>query len=337
MSMLFSTDQVPVKSRLEYWRDAVCEVFFQLDIDVDTRPDPTMGFDGCILQHATGALNFSEVIVDGHTAIRGKRQLSMSTEDCFLLIVQRGGKTLIEQDGRRACLEAGQFALFDSTRPYEMHLPEHIHHQVLKIPGSVLRDTIRGVERFTARAIAGDSGAGRIFLGLMGLLRENIQALDQRGIASVADSLVDLLSATIGTLPEAQTRLPTNIELYHRERVKQAARERLFDPDLSVELIANSVQLSLRYVHKLFESEPMTLAAWIWHERLEAARRILASPTNNHRSLTEISYAVGFKDLAHFSRMFKSIYGLTPREFRTSLAEMPQDDPSPASVIVPGS
>src|SRR4051794_10127281 len=39
--------------------------------------------------------------------------------------------------------------------------------------------------------------------------------------------------------------------------------------------------------------------------------------------LTDIAYSVGFKDPAHFSRMFEGRYGSSPRGFRARLADMP--------------
>lgn len=124
--------------------------------------------------------------------------------------------------------------------------------------------------------------------------------------------------------PVAQIRCallcPGRALVYHRERVRDAVRERLFNPELSVESVAAAVKLSVRYLQRLFEDEPLTLSAWIWHERLDAARRALLSPTNKNLLLTEIAYTVGSKDPAHVSRMFKATYGINPRAFNVEMA-----------------
>jgi AraC-like DNA-binding protein len=155
---------------------------------------------------------------------------------------------------------------------------------------------------------------------MVDMLGESAGDLSSREAAGVADSLVDLLGAAIGSLGGAAMPLPRNIERYHRERIKDLIRLRLFDPDLTVEGGAAGVNLSLRYVHALFESEPTTLSAWIWHERLEAGRRALLADASDRRPVTDIALSVGFKDPAHFSRLFKATYGASPRDFRRSVA-----------------
>lgn len=319
MSTTFSTLTVPPTQRVDYWRDAVCDVFIHLDIDATDMAGP--GFDGRIVQHTRGHLNFSEVLADGHVAVRSKHQVAKASEDCFLVLIQRLGESWIEQDGRSTWLRQGEFAICDSSRPYQMRLPQRFHHQVLKIPGRVLRESTGSPERFTARAVATDRLAGRLFLGMVDMLGDSTVDLTSREAAGVGDSLVDLLGAAIGSLDESTLPLPKNIERFHRERIKELVRSRLFDTDLTVESVATGVNLSLRYVHALFASEPMTLSSWIWHERLEAGRRALLTDAMARRPVTDIAYSVGFKDPGHFSRMFKAAYGASPRDFRVSLTQ----------------
>ena len=37
-------------------------------------------------------------------------------------------------------------------------------------------------------------------------------------------------------------------------------------------------------------------------------------------AISEIAYGVGFKSTAHFSRKFKRVYGINPRDFREACA-----------------
>ena len=86
---------------------------------------------------------------------------------------------------------------------------------------------MREPERFTSRAMSGASGAGRIFLGVLNTLHDTAGDLVEGTAAGVSDALVDLLGASIASVSEARVKLPSNLEQYHRERVRNAVRERV--------------------------------------------------------------------------------------------------------------
>ena len=74
--------------------------------------------------------------------------------------------------------------------------------------------------------------------------------------------------------------------------------------------------MSPRYLHRLFEAEGQSVGRWIWAARLDCCRRDLADPAQAGRSITDIAFAWGFSDIAHFSRSFRARYGDSPRAFR---------------------
>jgi AraC-like DNA-binding protein len=52
---------------------------------------------------------------------------------------------------------------------------------------------------------------------------------------------------------------------------------------------------------------------YIRQKRLEKARELLKSTT---MTVTDICYTLGFENIAHFSRLFKSYFKSSPSEFR---------------------
>ena len=50
--------------------------------------------------------------------------------------------------------------------------------------------------------------------------------------------------------------------------------------------------------------------------RIARAKTLLAS---DHRSVTQVAFAVGFKDVSHFDKTFRKLVGRSPTEYRTSL------------------
>ncbi len=84
--------------------------------------------------------------------------------------------------------------------------------------------------------------------------------------------------------------------------------------DISLETAADFVGVSSFYLSKLFKEEKgETFINFISDKRLEKSRQLL-SETN--LSIKEITAEVGYNDQNYFSRIFKSKYGLSPKEYR---------------------
>ncbi|RYF61097.1 MAG: helix-turn-helix domain-containing protein [Comamonadaceae bacterium] len=59
--------------------------------------------------------------------------------------------------------------------------------------------------------------------------------------------------------------------------------------------------------------------AWLIRARLERGRRLLLT---TDASVAEVSDRVGFKDVAHFSRSFRTQYGTGPSRYRDQTPAM---------------
>ncbi len=53
------------------------------------------------------------------------------------------------------------------------------------------------------------------------------------------------------------------------------------------------------------------------HQRVERAKRMLANP---RRSITDVAIASGYSASSNFATAFRRMTGMSPREFRRSLA-----------------
>lgn len=63
-----------------------------------------------------------------------------------------------------------------------------------------------------------------------------------------------------------------------------------------------------RYTRRLFNKSPQE---WLNSERLSIAAELL----EKDKTIKEVAFELGFKQLSHFSREFRSHYGLAPRAF----------------------
>ena len=101
-----------------------------------------------------------------------------------------------------------------------------------------------------------------------------------------------------------------------RTRIRAFIHRNLADPDLTIERIAERMQCTKRYLHKVFSDEGETLNQYIWAQRLELCRKHLSRAELAGKSITEIAFACGFSNAAHFSRSFRARFGQPPRAFR---------------------
>ncbi|MEV5904908.1 helix-turn-helix transcriptional regulator [Streptomyces sp. NPDC052127] len=99
-------------------------------------------------------------------------------------------------------------------------------------------------------------------------------------------------------------------------RVLEYVELHLTDPDLSPEVIAGAHHISVRYLHKLFKDEGTTVGRWILRRRLEECRRDLMRYGRGGRTIAAVAARWGFLSATHFSRVFRSAYGMSPREWR---------------------
>jgi len=320
MTQLLSTAVVPREQRLAYWTDMICNVYVQLGCDPVPGARSHGDFEGSIRQHTLPSLDVSVVRSGPQKVMRTAGHIARSSDDYFLVSIQARGRGVVRQDGRDAVLSVGDFALYDSTRPYQLQFDDAFEQIVLKLPGERLRSELRETQALTATTVSGREGAGHLLLGMIRTLHEDIDALQPASALAVANGVLSILVAGLQTLPAARSPALSNLTAFHLARIKRQVDARLDDPALSVGTLAAEVGMSVSQIHRVFKSEPLTPSQYIWERRLEACSRDLLDPRLAGRPMGEIAYGRGFSDAAHFSRAFRERFGCSPREWRQQIA-----------------
>ncbi|MBX2859523.1 MAG: helix-turn-helix domain-containing protein [Cellvibrionaceae bacterium] len=75
---------------------------------------------------------------------------------------------------------------------------------------------------------------------------------------------------------------------------------------LSIDFVANKLQISTRYLHMLFKPQQVSISKYILQQRVEACAKALAHPEYQHYSTTDIAMEWCFADASHFNRCFKA-------------------------------
>ncbi|MFJ6619872.1 helix-turn-helix domain-containing protein [Kitasatospora sp. NPDC091335] len=90
----------------------------------------------------------------------------------------------------------------------------------------------------------------------------------------------------------------------------------LRDPELGPKAIAAAHGISVRSLHKLFEGEGVTVSRLIQRRRLQATAQELTRRDGGDSTVSGVAQRWGFTDAAHFSRIFRAWYGISPSQWR---------------------
>jgi len=120
------------------------------------------------------------------------------------------------------------------------------------------------------------------------------------------------------------------------EEVLRFIEVHLSDPQLSTAMVAKGCGISPRYLSFLLRLRETSFSELVWEQRLAKAKQWLASSDPRDISISEIAYGVGFKSPAHFSRMFKRVFGANPREFRGECVGEEQGSEASVAIIETG-
>ena len=105
-----------------------------------------------------------------------------------------------------------------------------------------------------------------------------------------------------------------------QEGIVYAVRKHIderYKEDISLENLAEIVHVSPSYLSKLFRKKTgINISTYLQKVRVEHAKMLLKS---SNMKTYEIAEAVGIFDPVYFSRMFKKVTGLKPKEYRAGI------------------
>nr|WP_085067310.1 helix-turn-helix domain-containing protein [Catenuloplanes japonicus] len=251
-----------------------------------------------------GPLRFAELRTPAGECFRDARIARGDDGGTWQLYLLTRGRVRAEQGRSVAVLEPSDLVLIDPARPVQFAGTETTNVTVL-VPRASLRLHADEAARLAGVRIRGDRGPGALVSALVkDMVRSatGFRAAEAaRSAAAITELISVALSAQLGDL-----RLAPDDAL--RSRIEGYIEARLSDPDLSPAKIAKNHHLSVRRLHRLFEDQPLTVAALIRRRRLERCHADLAAPG---RTVASVAARWGFSDPAHFSRLFKATFGYT--------------------------
>jgi AraC-like DNA-binding protein len=243
-------------------------------------------------------------------------ELVKDGDDALSLVILESGRLQVAQLGRDLRLSRGEATLVNlaalgtvgSHRPFT-HIP-------VPIPRAELAARIAHPEDAVMRRAPQHAEALRLLRCYLGALaRKRLgAAVEMREI--MRRHIIDLVALTVtphGSIGESgasgvvAARLATALE---------HVAARFQEPDLSLAAVARDQGISPRYLQRLFEMSGTSFTAHVNELRLQRAFALLAKPDRCGSLISDIALQVGFSDISHFNRLFRTRFGETPSATR---------------------
>jgi AraC-like DNA-binding protein len=252
---------------------------------------------------------------------RTSKQIRQSDPGMFQLALHLGGRLGVAQSDREVELGTGDLTLYDTSRPYygwaDAEDGALAGCMVVLIPRKLIPLRPQVLEPIQAVPVSGRRGVGALLARHLIELHRNAASYTAGDAARLGNVTADLVAATYAHELEATSALPPETHQQAlRLRIHDFIQRNLGDPTLAPGTIAAAHAISVRYLYKLFQEQSLTVAGWIRQQRLERCRHELGDPQQRHRAVHSIANGWGFTSDAHFSRLFRATYGVTPTDYR---------------------
>jgi AraC-like DNA-binding protein len=200
-------------------------------------------------------------------------------------------------------------------RPYTLSRSGFNEMLVVMFRRERMRLAPQRLSELTARRFSPRHGLGAAVSPFLVELGKRVYLLNHSGGLHLADAVLDMLASSFAEQLSRRGPVEAGGSDWYL-RVRAIIEQQLADPSLSVSTVAAAIHISVRYLQKLFENEGETVTGWIRAQRIAHCRRDLADPQFAQLAISSIAARWGLVNAAHFSRLFKSVYGLSPTEYR---------------------
>lgn len=273
----------------------------------------TQACQGDGFKNISRILSGVEVIERRLGVCRGRRSAmgaGTSTRPFLAFSHMLSGRERGVDEGSEVYIEPGDTIGWNSTQSLEFEVLEPVHKLIFIIPEQRLGNvfpklcSIRNV-------LIHPQGVGSFVAGHLATFAKKIDGITTGDADSIIDMTMEILARGLaGQLPQHNSTGDRLLTYF-----LEFAEKHLNDPSLCPHSIAAAHGVSIRYVHLLFACNNLTVSGWIRERRLRRCRIALESEGRGAR-VTEIAFRWGFKDPAHFSRLFKRRFGIAPTQIR---------------------
>ena len=287
--------------------------------DVGAEPDEIGVFEGDIAAWSTGRIMLSHTKSSRLRLIRSPETITRSRLDHFAVVVLISGSAAGFAGATEVDAEAGDVFFFDLLQTVDSAdigaRGTNRMDITLWIPRARLLSSISDEHALHGLWLKGTSPAGALVGASLRSLAAQTDRMSVQEMDALANGVIELTASAIAPILETAAVSGVAVPLASFVTIRRFIDRHLKSPELGPEMIANNFGLSRASLYRLFEPAG-GIAGYIRKQRLnQVFQEITAAEFANQR-IGQIAYRFGFKNVSAFSRLFRTTYGVSPREAR---------------------
>ena len=242
---------------------------------------------------------------------RDAELIKMDPDSSFAVLIAQSANIFVKHHGRELQLGCGDATLLHSRASGDVGSPEQLP---VLIPHAELATRVARFNEAIARRIPRQSDVLQLLRGYIRALKNG--RFVSEGRLTLREHIVDLAALAI-TPHEALGE--SNLSAVVSARlgvVFDHIASHFSDPELSLSKVAQSLQISTRYLQRLLKTSGTSFTAHVTELRLKHALMLLTAQDLSDVRICDIALRAGFSDISHFNRLFRSRFGDTPKGVR---------------------
>ncbi|MFI6624673.1 helix-turn-helix domain-containing protein [Streptomyces sp. NPDC050528] len=307
-----TTEHIAPAERVHYWEDYNRKALVGLSCTSYSE----QGLLASQTNTELGALRLAEIAGNAHAVERSPQTVRSAPKDSvFATLLLKGDAVFLHENGCLAAT-AGELLVYDTRRPYLFGFSSSMRQILVDVPHDLF-----------GQAGVGGGLPGPMLFG-RGTAREGalVAALNSLlgGLATLRGGPpgpADAEGAVLGLLrrlAEERTSGRPGPDAYRSQLLvaEDYIDRHLYDPCLGAAQVAGVMGISVRHLGRIFESTGTSPARHIVERRLLRAHQELTEPGARETRIADVAHRWGFSSQAHFARLFRSRFGLTPSDAR---------------------
>ncbi len=245
---------------------------------------------------------------------RGVNDIKRDGRDFFYLVHQVSGNAVMDHCGTQSILTPGDLVLLDSARASDFYFSDMSEQISLIIPRHKLENDLQKTRLILNQKICSTSRVGAV----AGFISHQLFSDTGPGedIEAMMEALVSLIRPTFTTTESRPSTYQEKVQKSYFEKAQRCIEAQLSNFELTPEKIAHELGTSKRTLHRIFAQHGLSIGRYILDRRLDKCAAEFETE-DDIQKISAVAFAWGFNDVSHFSRAFKSRFGVSPRGYRS--------------------